>query len=181
MIKGKGQRLIPEELLKYLEVYKKNHPDPAGGGGATLEDIVDSAGNKRFIEGNGTPLEKEGLTISYCKWSLSGTHLMCVCAGVLALNATINFYASEYLATFTLPSYISEKIYETFTLTPYKIIYSNNTNFVRTDNAANSAVETYLIKDENKIHIGLKLSFTASATDRPFRTQFDLLIDDDYS
>lgn len=28
LIKGRGQRLIPEELLKYLEAFKKAHPDP---------------------------------------------------------------------------------------------------------------------------------------------------------
>lgn len=83
IIKGKGQRLIPEELLKYLKAYKEAHPDPTQGG-ATLDDIVDSQGNKRFIEGDLTLLltpeqmEEYGATVLYSKWSLSGTHLMIV-------------------------------------------------------------------------------------------------------
>lgn len=35
-VKGRGQRLIPEELLRYLEAYKEAHPDPTAGGGGTL-------------------------------------------------------------------------------------------------------------------------------------------------
>lgn len=35
-VKGKGQRLIPEELLKYLEALKKSYPDPTQVGGGTL-------------------------------------------------------------------------------------------------------------------------------------------------
>ena len=37
MIKGKGQRLIPEELLKYLEALKKDHSDPSAEWGSSGE------------------------------------------------------------------------------------------------------------------------------------------------
>ena len=105
-VKGKGQRLIPEELLKYLEAYKEAHPDPTQGGGATLDDIVDSQGNKRFIEGN---LEKGSstATITYNKWSLSGTHLMIVIAGTISSN--LETYHN--IAHGTLPTYINSKIF----------------------------------------------------------------------
>ena len=105
-VKGKGQRLIPEELLKYLEAYKEAHPDPTQGGGATLDDIVDSKGNKRFIEGEGTPATITGMTITYNKWSLSGTHLMLVLAGTFDNDVS----ATATLVSFELPEWILNKI-----------------------------------------------------------------------
>lgn len=169
-IKGKGQRLIPEELLKYLEAYKEYHPDPTQGGGATLDDIVDSAGNKRFVEGNGTPGSIEGLTTTYCKWSLSGTHLMCVWAGNVATSASI--YANKVMVEFELPEYIGSKIFP---------IWSNNIerrelNFIRST-GDKITINAYIKYENNKLwfqHIITQEDITQPSN---FRFQVDLLID----
>lgn len=175
MIKGQGQRLIPEELLKYLEAYKENHPDPAGGGGATLEDIVDSAGNKRFIEGAGTPETIPGITFTYNKWSLSGTHFMIVLAGtVTSVTLTSNMTFCVYE---DIPDYIINKI--------IAIWYSGTTIDVKTavfrnlEDNSSSSVNVRLNKEDNKLYIKGFSSTTSSSS--AFRIQFDLLIDTDYS
>ena len=84
MIKGTGQRLIPRKLLEWIKGLHKGE-----GAGLNISTLTDSKGNPRFIEGEGTPMEMEGFTASYCKWSLSGTHLMIVLSGSFA-NATVS-------------------------------------------------------------------------------------------
>lgn len=174
MIKGRGQRLIPEELLKYLQAYKENHPDPAGGGGATLEDIVDSAGNKRFIEGNGTPVTISGVTYTYNKWSLSGTHLMVVLAGSVVANTGIT--AGQKFTKYSIPEFILNKI---FPLTDSGYLDQKTTSFKTSGGSSLTKVF-----DFSKTNDGLEISLSSGgtiSTDVNFRIQFDLLIDADYS
>ena len=75
-----------------------------------ISNLVDSKGNPRFVEGNGTPATIEGFTSTYCKWSLSGTHLMLVLAGNVENETTL----SGFIVTFALPEYIMNKIYPIF-------------------------------------------------------------------
>ena len=173
-VKGKGQRLIPEELLKYLEALKENHDDPSASwgsaGGNLLSDIEDSAGNKRFIEGEGVATTITNLSISYKKWSLSGTHLMIVYAG--GTSSTVSFSANQKLIEYTLPEYVSDKIYP---------VWSDNlilTNMYFIDGGG-STVETMKVlvkKDNNKLVIQNTQAWDVSGTTH-FRFQFDLLID----
>ena len=169
-VKGKGQRLIPEELLKYLEAYKEAHPDPTQGGGATLDDIVDSHGNKRFVEGNGTPVSLTGITPTYYKWSLSGTHLMVVYAGKIASGTTIS--AGQKLIDFILPEWILNKI---FPLTPGGTLDYKNIEMFTDDESRLNKVQK-LIKTETGLKIVNQSSGTINANYN-FRFQFDLLID----
>lgn len=65
MIKGKGQRLIPEELLKYLEALKKEYPEAV--------DIVEA---NPTLEGGEDSLES--VLINGVKYAVGGgneTHL----------------------------------------------------------------------------------------------------------
>lgn len=177
-IKGKGQRLIPEELLKYLEAYKKAHPDPTQGGGATLDDIVDSQGHKRFIEGNGTPATITGLAEPYCKWSLSGTHLMVVFAGTLSANITIANYGTVEFAKFELPEWVMTKI-KTFIYpaTGYSAVGVTDLIDFNLSSQSIAKKDMYLIKKEAYIYIGFKEQYTGGSAPHTFRVQFDLLID----
>ena len=109
-VKGKGQRLIPEELLKYLEAYKEAHPDPTQGG-TTLDDIVDSQGNKRFVEGDITKVGTYDINYLYTKWSLSGTHLMIVMCISNTSGDDIAISNNTKIFSLTLPEYIYNKIY----------------------------------------------------------------------
>lgn len=177
-VKGKGQRLIPEELLKYLEAYKEAHPDPTQGGGATLDDIVDSQGNKRFIEGNGTPATLSGLTSSYCKWSLSGTHLMLVFAGKWANGSTFN--TGDTLVSFIVPNFIAEKIYPVWET----VGGLENSSFVLANVVGGGDININCTlrkntENPNELYITLATGYTLSQ-DKFFRIQFDLLIDSDY-
>lgn len=138
-----------------------------------FENIVDKDGHKRFIEGDGTPLSKEGVTTSYCKWSLSGSHLMMVVA-VTIENGTI-IAASDNLGNFALPSWILEKITPTFA-TNYVEVRSVT---LRDNSWAQQSLTIGLFKDTSAVKIiatgtGLTLSSTKSV-----RIQFDLLIDDE--
>lgn len=201
-VKGKGQRLIPEELLRYLEALKNKYPvavdlieaNPTleggedslssvlingtkyavgGSGGATLDDIVDSHDNKRFIEGEGVPTTSiTGIDFLYNKWSLSGTHLMIVVVIKATTSVTIN--ANTYLASFTLPDYIFNKIvpisddvvdYKTFN------IYDNIGTVVTTCNG-------FIRKLSNALNLKSGYSTTISlSSGKCIRFQFDLLID----
>lgn len=81
-----GKRMVSEDSIKKLENLLE---------GVAFEDIVDKNGNPRFIEGTITPETISGITFTYCKWSLSGTHLMIVLAGTcknvtLANNTTFS-------------------------------------------------------------------------------------------
>lgn len=139
---------------------------------ATPKDIsllVDSAGNPRFIEGDGTPLEQEGVTNTYCKWSLSGTHLMLVYAGTIANTTTLENNVN--LATFDVPSYIWDKIYpvwltniEAKSVDMYAQDWTKQTAFIK------------FAKSASKLTITMGTALTLTA-ERSFRVQFDLLID----
>lgn len=140
----------------------------------TLKDIntlVDSAGNPRFIEGDLELEEIEGITFTYGKWSLSGTHLMIVCAGSVA-NGTIigsqTYYANAYL-----PAYMLDKITGvTGSLVDFKSAIYYSANPVTTQNA-----NIDLVKDGNNNRMRLRSNALTLTADRNFRIQFDLLID----
>lgn len=136
-----------------------------------ISNLVDSKGNPRFIEGEGTPLTMEGFTSTYCKWSLSGTHLMFVLSATIT-NTTV-IQDSTILATFSLPEWIINKIYpvwdsnlESKNLVLYASDYTNQSTICR------------LTKDTNNMKIIKSGGSAVTLTkDRSFRIQFDLLID----
>ena len=74
-----------------------------------FESIDDKDGHARFIEGSITS-EAEGLTITYGKWSLSGSHLMFVLAGTYAENTTLTDGDVLGVAN-NIPDWIKDKIY----------------------------------------------------------------------
>lgn len=136
-----------------------------------LENIVDEQGRKRFVEGAGSPLAQEGVTINYCKWSLSGTHLMLVVAGNIA-NGTSIANGTD-LATFSLPKWIYDKIYP---------VWEARLEIKSVPLTANDwSVQTWgivLTKSLNLIKFTATSAITLTA-DRGFRVSFDLLIDNE--
>lgn len=168
-----GKRMVPEYLIKGLkEAYAKT----SGGTGSTInlmENIVDSKGNKRFIEGEGTTASTTGLNGVYVKYSLSGTHLMIVAAGNMEAGTTLVPYSS--LFTFTLPKYIFDKI------VPIWGNYIEAKSFViRDEDGGNTiSLSTALYKaTENRIQIW-DLSNLTLTSKKVFRLQYDILIDND--
>ena len=136
-----------------------------------FENIVDKDGHKRFIELDGTPLSQEGVNIPYCKASLSGTHLMLVAGGSVANGTTLA--AGSYLASFTIPEWIADKI---------EIIWSSFVDAksftARDDEWGHQDFSIALRKDDNLIRFYLVGAVTMTS-DKNFRVQFDLLIDDE--
>lgn len=134
-----------------------------------FETITDNAGNKRFVEGSGTPASIEGLTITDNKWSLSGSHLMIVLAGSVASGTQIT--NGLVLATYYLSTYITNKI-----KTVYGTLINMGTLNFYTNDYSVSSTPIRLYKSNDVIRIGKIGNYTFNV-DVSFRIQFDLLID----
>lgn len=136
-----------------------------------MENIVDSEGHKRFQEWDLTPSSNPGITMTYAKASLSGTHFMVVIAGDLANEAV--FGNGETLASINnLPDWILSKIVPVW---GDVWVERKETNAY----AADWTVQSFfcgLNKSSNYLGIGKLGALTLNA-DRKFRIQFDLLID----
>lgn len=135
----------------------------------TLEGIKDSDGHNRFIEGNLTTESIEGITFTYAKWSLSGSHLMIVLAGN-AENGTAITSGQTLASTSNLPSWILDKIYPTFNA----VITAQN--FDAWDSGYNyQTMQEFLNKEVSSLRIFSEaITFTSA---KSFRIAYDLLID----
>ena len=134
-----------------------------------FEDIKDKDGHVRFDEGEITFEEHEGITKTFAKWSLSGTHLMIVLAGQVANGTTIE--NNSVFAKINLPSWIIDKIYPTYDATVFV-----QTLYFYASGGANQNCGSRLVKET----YGLSLKpagNTTMSTDKTFRWAFDLLID----
>ena len=135
-----------------------------------FETIVDKNGNKRFIEGDLDTETIEGIEFTYAKWSLSGSHLMIVLAGDVASGTTIS---QQNLCEIDLPDFIKDKIVVLFS----SVVSLNETKAF--DGSWNSQdIYSYLYKTNEGIGIYV-YSTTEFATNKSFRIQFDLLIDNE--
>ena len=137
-----------------------------------LDNIVDKDGNKRFIETNGTPSTKTGLTITYNKCSLSGTHIMFVIAGNIANTTAI--LTNDVRCKFDLPQWILDKIFPVWDSSRVDI----KAFPLIADDWSTQSLQFVMTKLSNGIEIGNSAAVTLTA-DRSFRIQFDLLIDNE--
>ena len=151
-------------------IYKKKVDNfEQGEGGGKLDNIVDSQGNKRFIEGRGNPETITGVTSLYCKWSLSGTHLMLVYA--LNLDSGTSLNARTDICSFELPQWILDKIYSTFN----GLVNVVDALYVPDGNTP-TAKQEWLYKTATGLKITNKTGVQATNASY-LRIQFDLLID----
>lgn len=139
-----------------------------------LEQITDANEHKRFVEGNIEIETITGVTQTYGKWSLSGTHLMFVVCIELANSAVIT---SSKLCKINLPDWVMNKIVPIYgnTINPYTTF----TGGVITGGtgSGNQNISCSLTKETD--HIAINLYSITSTGDRGYRVQFDLLIDND--
>ena len=156
--------------LEFLNTYNQAVPNEIAYlfNAVTLNNVVDSYGNPRFIEGEGTPATITGFTATQCKWSLSGTHLMLTLAGTIANGTAIT--SSVHMADYVMPQFIVDKIQ---TLTGVFIEFKN-TN-MRASTLGIQNVEFVARKTTTGVY--LTISDVTLTADRNFRIQFDLLID----
>lgn len=152
-------------------IYKKKVDDleASGAGGGKLNNIVDSHGNKRFVEGRGNPETITGVTSLYCKWSLSGTHLMLVY--YLNLDSGTNLNARTDICSFELPQWILDKIYPASN----GLVNIVDAIYVPEGNTPTTKQE-WLYKTATGLKITNKTAVQAT-TICYLRIQFDILID----
>ena len=134
----------------------------------TLEQIKDANGRNRFIEGNIASENYSGVTLTYSKWSLSGTHIMFVIAGYIASGTII---ADNPVGRASIPTWVAGKI-----ATVWANFIETKAVTIRATDWSGQVLNTGLAKSGNDILI----YFTGSDTltkERFFRIQYDLLID----
>lgn len=148
-------------IVEKLSKYKNNIP---------LSEIKDANGNPRFIEGEGKLAEISGVTFTYNKWSLSGTHLMFVIAGEADNTAVI---PTTDLVTYRLPKFIMDKIYNVWA----NRIERKSIEFIAVNYSAQSLTAYLGKQDGANPYIFIVPTALTLTADRFFRIQFDLLID----
>lgn len=133
---------------------------------ARMNAITDANGNYRFTEGDGIP-DTVNITSSYCKWSLSGTHLMVVLAGKYIVNSVAD---QTVLAQYEVPEFILDKIFP---------VWGDNIEmkqvFARLEDG--TGYEDYFIFTKENGKLKIKQQAQYNHNDTYFRIQFDLLID----
>ena len=138
-----------------------------------FENIVDKDGNARFIEGEITFETATGLTKTYAKWSLSGSHLLIVVCGDIANGSALT--NGQVICKINLPQWVKDKIAILFA--SYMVDFKVITFWA--DNWSSQTVQGSLQKSADgtvKVAINGNLTLTS---DRHFRIQFDLLIDNE--
>ena len=131
-------------------------------------NLKDTHGNARFIEGNLTTETISGVTFTYAKWSLSGSHLMVVLCGEIASGTTIGVVT---LATATLPDYIKNKIVGVFA-TDYIAIHDDRAYY---DDWNSISLQNALYKADEGLGI-LQIANPTTTASAHFRIQYDLII-----
>ena len=158
------QKLIDDSIDDAFE-----NIDDQDIGNGLFEKIKDKDGHLRFIEGNLEVQTIPGVTFSYAKWSLSGSHLMLVLSGTIANTTAIA--STQPLAVGNLPNWIFAKI---------PIIWSSaidNKSFkVYANDWTSQDFGVAFMKQSSYVSLISGGDFTATA-DRGFKFQFDLIID----
>ena len=165
VIEETATQSVDEETQEPITLYEYSYKllDEASGGSNLLEDIVDSKGNKRFIEGQGINSTNPNITTLYNRWSLSGTHLMCV---LVFKIGNVNINKNEVLSKYVLPEFIRNKI----------ITADDDTALVTRvyAGANNLRVDVIKVGDELKF-----LNLGDTYVNSWYRIQCDLLIDNE--
>lgn len=141
-----------------------------------LENVVDSKGRNRFIEGDvNMPVEITGVTKIYGKWSLSGTHLMVVM--VLNLEDTTVVPTSSVVGlTDGLPKWIYDKIVPTISTSGVEI-----KSFTAFDSSSQSQTfGSVLLNKANDNQLSItKYGALTLTSDKKVKIIYDLVIDND--
>ena len=143
-----------------------------------FENIVDKAGNHRFIEGDLTPINDLAELSPFAHWSLSGSHLMLVLCVYNTTDEDITISGASELAHVELPTWIINKIFpmgesgHVAMKSGIKGLYPSSLTPSSTD------VTAYLLKTESTLYLnGINAKFESGDY---YRIEFDLLIDDEY-
>lgn len=153
-----------------------------------MNNIVDSHGNKRFVEGifDTGVVDTTKLQINYNRWALSGNHLM-----IVIEYQTIDDYVFTYqnIGIIYLPLWVRNKIVASYSIANNNVVDFKTdikyypTTSAQVDISATSINATIaLVKTSANVYIAL-WSKTGNPVTIPqgniFRVQFDLIIDSD--
>ena len=141
-----------------------------------FENIVDKDGHKRFIEGDGNAETITGLTQTYLKWSLCGTHLLFVNCGKIDDTTVLPW---SLIAKYEIPEWVYDKLVPLTTGTNY---LDNKLIACQAENYSNSQNMTFFIQkalEGTKKLIYIYASGMTATADRFYRVSFDFLIDND--
>lgn len=145
--------------------------------GIKIEDLVDKAGNKRFIEDDINIETISGVSKSYGKWSLSGSHLMLVLQIVNTTESDINLVDWSRIGMCALPQYVLDKIVPIPPSSHIMVKQFDGCNDELT--FGTNPIKIYLDKGESGLNFNVWSSTTLEAG-LTYRIEFDLLIDDEY-
>ena len=166
---------------KYYDIktakYLYNHNEiiegnlTVGGDAKIFENIVDKDGHKRFIDGNIALKEGINLTLTYGKWSLSGSHLLIVLAGTITNGDVIT---SDTICEVGIPEWVLDKIYPTVST-----IIENKTCIFYDATFGSQNTQVFLEKYSSPKKLSIYMNGFTVTNDRNFRLAFDLLIDNE--
>lgn len=164
--------LPPTDTAQEGDVLQLNSQKKPVWGTVKFEDIVDKDGHKRFVEGNITIETITGVTQTYGKWSLSGSHLLIVVSGSIA--DTTEIANGAYIAKITLPAWFLNKIVTTW---GNRFIEVKSFSIYNDDFSAQT-IAIGIEKFDNLLSLRNIGNFTATKQ-RGYRFAFDLLIDNE--
>ena len=136
-----------------------------------FEDIKDKDGHARFIEGDIQFETISGVTSTYAKWSLSGSHLLIVACGTIENASPLSYGTLGTLKD--LPTWIFDKI------TPLASTYIDSKQFAAysDDYTTSQTWTTYITKSSGVIK--LVIGALTTTAKRNFRIAYDILIDNE--
>lgn len=137
-----------------------------------FENIVDKDGHKRFIEGDINFEEITGVTKTYGKWSLSGSHLMMVLGLTFENGTTIN---NAILGKVYIPKWIHDKVAVLWSATGIAL---ESFNAIDANTTTQTLTSVVLGKETDYLSIVKYGSLTFTST-KSARIEFDLLIDNE--
>ena len=137
-----------------------------------FENIVDKDGHKRFIEGDFTPETITGITWSYHKWTLSGSHLMIVLCGELATGNTVAD-STKWATISNLPDWVYDNIYPI----QQKTIMIQSVVFFSNEYTASNFNINLRKPTDTTLEIRNMFGNISFAQDRTFRISYDLVIE----
>lgn len=135
-----------------------------------ISTLVDADGHERFIEGDITIEEVTGITQTYGKWSLSGSHLLVVLC--IAIANTTAFDST--IASLDIPVWIKDKIIPQFA----SVVEVKEVKAYNTSDATSQAL-TYVLRKDTSKNVTITISSFTASKDRVARLSFDLLIDNE--
>lgn len=164
------KRMVETKAVELIEAMQKQGVTPEMILAPKMEDIVDADGHKRFQEWEGTRgIIPEGVTLTYNKATLSGSHLMFVIAGTVANGTQIT--NGNVFSYFDLPDWVMDKIVPVW---QEHFLEVKTVRFFADDWTQQTMNNTLAKYSKMQVTASGDLTLTAY---RSFRLQYDILID----